>query len=208
MIRSKAVKKYQKYFHNGDRSGIFELLAQEYHIKKALYPGSYIHITPSFYFPTTVYIDNSKKATDFFEDKGIYKFISKNRGYQELPKVIFHYADYNSDFEENPKSFDLLISQHVAFVSQSCKKYLKTGGILMANNSHGDASMAFIDTDYEFIAVIHRENRSYYLTDKNLEKYFIPRNSEIELSKDYLEQINRGIEYTKIASSYIFKNLV
>ncbi|MFX0037200.1 MAG: hypothetical protein ACFE9I_16330 [Candidatus Hermodarchaeota archaeon] len=40
---------------------------------------------------------------------------------------------------------------YAGFVSQSCKEYLKVGGILLTNNSHGNASMAYIDDDYQFI---------------------------------------------------------
>ena len=34
------------------------------------------------------------------------------------------------------------------------ERYLKVGGILAVNNSHGDAGLASIDPDYEFIGVI------------------------------------------------------
>ena len=58
---------------------------------------------------------------------------------------------YTAGFAEAEKSFDLLISQYAGFVSQHCKKYLKIGGILLVNNSHGDASMAKLDDDYKFV---------------------------------------------------------
>jgi hypothetical protein len=41
-------------------------------------------------------------------------------------------------------------------VSESCKKYLRKGAVLVANNSYGDASLASIDKDYRLIAAIQQ----------------------------------------------------
>ena len=47
---------------------------------------------------------------------------------------------------------------------------------MLANNSHGDASMASIDTDYEFIGVLRRKSdEKYTFSDKNLGSYFITK---------------------------------
>ena len=184
---------------------MFEILVKKYHIESAIYPGSYIHIAPSFYIPITVYIDSFKKTKDLFSDKGIFEFINKNRRYTQQPVIRFHYKDYNSDIGEKLGNFDLLISQYAGFISQCCKKYLRQGGILIANNSHGDASMAYIDEDFEFIGAMYRSNRQYRLTEKNLDKYFIPKKSEFKITKAYLEKIQRAVGYTKTASTYIFR---
>ena len=100
--------------------------------------------------------------------------ISKKKTYDT--DAVFHFisSDYSQPLDFKEKSYDLLISQYAGFVSQACKKYLKTGGILLANNSHGDAGMAFIDDDYEFIAAVYVKGGSYHITDRNLGSYFIP----------------------------------
>jgi len=67
--------------------------------------------------------------------------------------------------------------------------------------------MAYLDDDYEFIGVIYRSNQHYRLTEKNLDKYFIPKKSDLKVTKSYLENIQRGVGYTKTASAYIFRNL-
>lgn len=203
--KTNAVQQYTQHFHNGDRRGMFKLLVDHYGLQSALYPGSYIHIAPSLYMPTTVYIDSYKKAEDFFKDRTIYEFISKNRVYKEIPIVRYHQSNYNLEFGEKFENFDLLISLYAGFVSQSCKKYLKKEGILLSNNSHGDAGMAYLDKDFEFIAVIYRSNGQYRLTHKNLDKYFIPKKAELNVTKDYLEKIQRGVGYTKTASAYVFR---
>lgn len=199
-----AIQQYKQYFHNGDRREIFKLLVDHYGIQHAIYPGSYIDIAPSFYIPTTVYIDSFKKTNNFFNDKTIFEYISKNRVYNESPNLRYHYSDYNLDFGEEVENFDLLISLYAGFVSQVCKKYLKQDGILLVNNSHGDASMAYLDSDYEFSAVIYRSNRQYRLTYKNLNKYFIPKKPDLQITKEYIKKIGRGIGYTKSASAYVF----
>jgi len=75
---------------------------------------------------------------------------------------------------------------------------------LVANDSHGDASMALIDNDFEFFGVIYYSNKVYRLTKKNLDKYFIPKKQNVQITKDYLMKTNKGIPYTKTASAYLF----
>lgn len=53
---------------------------------------------------------------------------------------------------------DLIISQYAGFVGQATKVYLKKGGILLCNDSHGDATLAYCDSDYEFVGVINLNN--------------------------------------------------
>jgi hypothetical protein len=207
ILNHNAIQEYSKYFHNGDRREIYKLLVDNYRIENAIYPGSYIDIAPSFYIRTTVYIDSFKKTNKFFADKSIYDFIAKNQAYRGKTVIRYHNADYTLDFGEKQESFDLLISQYAGFVSQSCKRYLKQKGILLANNSHGDASMAYLDKDFEFIAVIYKSNRLYRLTSKNLDKYFIPKKPELTITKEYLKKLGRGIGYTKTASAYVFRKI-
>jgi len=101
----------------------------------------------------------------------------------------------------------LLISQYAGFVSQYCKKYLKPGGLLVANNSHGDASMASLDRSFEFIAVIYYSNKTYRFTTRSLDQYFIPKKKNFKVTKEHLEKSMKGIGYTKTASAYLFKKI-
>jgi hypothetical protein len=128
----------------------------------------------------------------------------ENKKYEEKPIIRFYPTDYKQSVDEKEKSFDLLLSQYAGFISKHCKRYLKIGGILLANNSHGDASMASIDNDYQFIAVINLRNKKYYYSQKNLKDYFIPK-KEMIITEEYLEKRQRGIGYTKSASLYLFK---
>jgi len=133
-----AIKQYQDYEEKMKRAALFKEL-KRFPIKKALYPGSYIHISPSFYFPEVVYVDNDRKAKRFFTHQSIFAFIEENRTYSEKSIVRFHGQDYLEEISEEKNSFDLLISQYAGFISQHCKHYLRPQGYLLANNSHGDA---------------------------------------------------------------------
>ncbi len=208
MEKGKALSLYTKYFVDRDfeRLELFLIIGEKFRIKSALYPGSFVHITPSFVFPKVVYVDSYKKANDFFSDPSVVDFISKNKIYKKKPSISFHFKDYMKDIGEPRESFDLLISQYAGFVSQYCKKYLKIGGLLLANNSHGDASMASIDKSYEFIGVLNKKKDKYSFSDKNLELYFIPK-KPVEITKDYLKKIQRGVGYTKSATNYLFRRV-
>lgn len=197
---------YKKYHidREDERLGLFTVLADKFKIKSALYPGSFVHITPSFVIPKVVYVDNYKKTKKLFSDPIIYEFISKKKLYKEEAVIAFHFKNYQKDIEEPKESFDLLISQYAGFISLYCKQYLKVGGFLVANNSHGDASMTFLDKDYRFIGVFNkRSGNKYTFSDKNLNTYFIPKKPR-EITREYLLKTQKGIGYTKSPASYLF----
>lgn len=200
---------YKKYHTDRDdeRLGLFLEIAGKFNISNVIYPGSFVHITPSFVFPKVIYVDSYKKAKVFFDDPSVYEYICKNKIYQDKPVVRFYLKNYTGNIDEPEKSFDLLISQYAGFISQGSKKYLKVGGILLANNSHGDAGMASIDKDYKFIGTINkRSGGKYKFSDKNLNEYFIPK-KHIVITKKYLEKIKKGIGYTRYAADYVFRRV-
>lgn len=199
---------YKEYFVDRDfeRQGLFQLLAEQCRVERALYPGSFVHVTPSFVFPVVTYVDTDKRTLKFFENPGLMDFIAKWKIYPQSPKITFHPVDYRNPIDEENKSYDLLISQYAGFVSQHCKQYLKINGYLLVNNSHGDASMASIDRDYELMAVIHHQNGHYQMSKKNLDTYFVPKKA-IQVTKDFLEKTQKGIGYKKVAYSYLFQRV-
>lgn len=201
-------KLYKQYFIDRDfeRLGLFKLLAEKYGIERALYPGSFAHITPSFVFPSVVYVDSDKPAKKFFEDASLQAFIDERKIYPQKAKFTFHAQDYQNEINEPEQSFDLVISQYAGFVSQFGKRYLKIGGLVLANNSHGDASMMRLDKDYQFVAVADQNKGKYRLSEKDLDAYFIPK-SKAGVTKEYLEKTQRGVGYKKSADVYIFKRI-
>mgnify|MGYP000026062657 CR=1 FL=1 len=187
--------------------GLFRELNTKFHIEKVLYPGSHVHITPSLIFSNVIYADSFKNTYKFFQAQDTIEFIKKNREYLEEPIIHFYQQDYRKPFKDLEIEFDLVISQYAGFVGQASKKYLKNGGILVCNNSHGDASMTSLDTDFELIAIYNRRaDEKFSISEKNLANYLIPKNG-IQPTKEKLLKSMQGIAYTKSPSGYIFKKI-
>jgi len=204
-----SVEKFYNRYYAGKkaRSGLFETLAEWRQPKKVLYPGSFIHVTASFIFFSVVYVDNDKNAKRFFAKMDdVVSLVNRYKTYAEKPNLVFHDSNYENDIEEAEGSFDLLISLYAGFVSKPCKRYLRNGGILAANDSHGDASLSSIDPDYELIGVIQGEDDHLRVIEDNLKAYFKPK-KQIEVTEELLRKLKRGISYTKTARAYLFKRV-
>ena len=208
MKKGKALSFSKKYHidRTDERLGQFLLLANRFNIKSALYPGSFVHITPSFVFPKVVYVDSNRQARDFFKDPSVHEFISNKKLYSEDSIISFHHKDYRKNIGEPPESFDLLISQYAGFIADVCKPYLREGGYLLVNNSHGDAGMASLDSDYQLIAAVHRRKGKYLLSTVTLDDYFIPK-KDLRVTREMLLERGKGVGYTKTAPLYLFQKV-
>ncbi len=93
-----------------------------------------------------------------FNDEKLIPFINKYKEYKTNPEVEFIKKDFAKKVFNNSERFDLLISLYAGLISMYCKENLKINGILVTNNSHGDASIAFTDNCYKLIGVFKRKN--------------------------------------------------
>ena len=204
-METNAFALYHKYHLDraDERFGMFESLAKHFSIERVLYPGSFVHVTPSFIFPKVTYVDMEQRAKQFFATPELQQLISERKIYSQEAQVQFHHQDNVKHLPECDESFELLISQYAGFVSQYCRRYLKIGGWLLANNSHGDASMAYLDDDYELVGVVNRRSDKFSFHVNKLEGYFVPK-KDVPITKEYLEKIQRGIGYQKSAFAYVF----
>ena len=199
-------KLYQKYYiDKGDeRRGLFKALTAQFEIHRGIYPGSFVHITPSFSIREMMYIDSDKRVHRFFHSKSAKEYVEENKEYGGPARFTGLQADFTGDIDVPPGYYDTLFSFYSGFVSQACKKYLKGKGILIANNSHGDASIAFTDPDYELIGAIHPKGSRFSITDKDLDQYFRKRDgSPIDVEK--VLKTMTGEKFTKTAYAYIFR---
>jgi len=199
--------KYTKSFTNRryTRLSLFEQLRDRYGIRKALYLGSYIHITPSLVFSEVVYVDSFKKTKKLIESQEASDFITSHKSYQEDARVKYIEEDYTKPLDI-ATDFELLISQYCGFASQAGKKYVKPGGLLLANNSHGDASMAYLDKDFALIAVANNTQDVWHISDHDLDSYFVPKKGK-HPTKVEVEQSGRGVDYKKTADDYLFRKV-
>lgn len=197
------IQEYKEYTKKvGNRKNLYKVVVEEYEIQSAVYPGSHIDITPSLLIPKVTYIDNFKGAIKFFKNKNdIENYLEENKKYSTSCEIDFIGQDYREDL--NLKKVDLIISQYAGFVGQDTKEYLKKGGILLCNDSHGDATLAYEDPDYEFIGIIQSGNK---IQKSKLRNYFkLPKDREIDIKKVKAEM--KGPKYKKKAQNYFFQKV-
>lgn len=197
---NKTIDTYLDYAQKiGDRRSIYAIVVETFNIKSALYAGSHIDISPSFLIPKVIYVDNFKGSVKFFKDlKTITAYIEANKAYKEKSYFKFINQDYNLPLKIEP--FDLIISQYAGFVGQAVKAYLKSGGILLCNDSHGDATLARFDNDYKLIGVIDKNNK---IVTSDLDSYFVlSKNKEIDLN--FVKEKMKGLKYQVVANNYLF----
>lgn len=198
---------YKKYNVDKDYTsiGLFRALKERFTIKKVFYPGCYAHITPSLVFSDVTYADSFRNTYKFFDNPNTLEYIKSKKEYAEEPIIQFYQQDYNKEFTRLTREFDVIISQYAGFVGQATKSYLKKGGILVCNDSHGDASLAALDSDYLFIGVYSRNaDDDFTISNNNLHEYFHTKNG-IKPTKEKVLQFMKGIAYTKKPSGYIFQ---
>lgn len=197
---------YKQFFVDkaDERVDLFRKIADQFDVSSALYPGSFVQVSPSFVIPRVVYVDNDRRIDRFFSDPLLLDYVRSRKEYEAEPQVVAHHQSYEKEIAEQLESFDLLISQYAGFISPACKKYLRIGGVLLANDSHGDASMAQLDQGLEFIGVVNRRGDIFSIKGSGLDEYFVPKR-DIVIDEASLRQTNRGPAYTKWASGYLFR---
>ncbi len=101
-------------------------------------------------------------------------------------------------------SVNLLISLYAGLVWDHCSRYLAWGGLLLANTSHGDASVAALDPRLDLVATVHHRGDTYRLDEQRLGDYLVPKKPE-SADADLIRQGGRGIAYTRTAFAYVFR---
>lgn len=135
----------------GDRSGLFAALLRTWAPPRALYPGSYLDLSPSTAIASATYVDTDRRAARFFVDQQkVEAELAGRTGAGAGAEVTFLNADYTTALPLRTAGFDLLISLYAGLVLDHCRQYLTPGGLLLANTSHGDASLAAFDPRDEY----------------------------------------------------------
>lgn len=190
--------------HEGDRQRFFQTVVAVTGDTSVLYPGSFVDVAPSFFFDNAIYVDKDTQAARFFADSaGVDEIISRNRVSPSKAAWRFISSDYQTELDVPDRSVGLLISLYAGFVSEHCTRYLRPGGWLLVNSSHGDAAMTSIDDRYRLAAVINANAGRYRATDRDLDTYMIPKRPT-KITSQFLHDHGRGIAYTKSPFAYLF----
>lgn len=177
----------KRYVYTGtDRLHRFRILKQNYTITSVIYPGSFIHITPSLVFPITTYIDTDDETRDFFYDPAVFRYIEQNRAYTDMPKVTFYHADYRTIISDELQRYDLLISQHAGPVSSHCIDYLIKDGILLVERDNDDEVNALQNERLILTGCFRKVKGNTHMPEKLL-NYYLLRRSRDTLFREYLD---------------------
>ncbi len=204
---------YAKYHvdRKDERRDLFRILREDFGCTSGMYPGCYVHITPSFYLPRMIYVDTDRRAHHFFHSGAASRLVRAEKVYEGEPEIQFYSQDYTKPLPVTGQRVDVLISQYAGFVSDACARYLRSGGLLIANDSHGDAGLANTDPSFELIAVIHRRGEQFHLQNDRLDEYFVrsrrrdlPERSDL---REYLKALGRGLRYASSADDYLFRKV-
>lgn len=207
-MQDRIAREYRKYYAgiNFERAGLFELIKDEYGCTTALYPGSSIHITPSFYFQQLVYVDISEKAKEFFSHiEGVREFVEGSRKYSQKPFIRFIDSDYTKPLPVRENSFDLLISLYAPAITASCSKYVKKGGIILTNNHLGDVLAAALDEGLELQALIRKKGKKYEIGKPDERILRDAGSHDVQIGN--MRRTNTGIEYRDTELYYILTKI-
>ena len=187
----------------GDRSGLFAAIMDAWAPTRALYPGCYLDLSPSTAIPSVTYVDTDKRAARYFADERLVAAELEGRTRPGAgSEVCFLQADYTTPLPLD--RFDLVISLFAGLVWDHCRQHLAPGGLLLANASHGDASLAALDPDLDLVAAVQHVGDRYRLDTEGLEGYLQPKRPETA-DPDLIRRAGRGIAYTRPAFAYVFR---
>ena len=109
--------------HDGghDLLWAFRLVAENSGCCRALYPGSYLHVTPSLVFPEVFYVDSTKGIGSALADPALLEYVNTHKDYSEDAVIRCCEEDYRTlrlaQDGEPEDAFDLLISLNAGFIS-------------------------------------------------------------------------------------------
>jgi hypothetical protein len=146
-----------------------------------------------------------RRAAQFFSDiDGVEAIVTADQVDGRPRRIRFLAGDYREPLAVPDGSVDLLVSLYAGFVSEHCTRYLRPGGWLLVNPSHGDAAMASIDSRYQLVGVVKSRGGDYRVDVDDLDQYLIPKKQQ-DITPALLHELNRGVAYTKSPFAYLFQ---
>ncbi len=206
-VRKATTDAYQTRYASLDfeRGGLFECIRDQFDPREVLYPGCSVHLTPAFYFPGVVFVDNDPAVQAFFADPApLLDLIKRNRRYRQMPRIQFLGRDFRRPLPLRAGRFDLLLALFTGGVARSCAKYLAEGGLLITNNHRRDAAEAARMSALSPLGVIRIHKGKYQFME----------NAAVEIpdatpaggaDKEYLRDSGRGLKYVEGEMYYLFR---
>lgn len=118
--------------HGLERTGLFACLRKTFPAAEAVaYPGSSIHLAPSFVFRNVTYIDRMETTIRFFRHTDeVRAYVNTRKTYREEPRIRFHALDYSVIPDGMKDSFDLAFALYAPGALPAAAALVKPGGIV------------------------------------------------------------------------------
>jgi hypothetical protein len=198
---------YQKQYVDLDfeRGGLFEVIQKAFQPVEVLYPGCSVHLTPAFYFPHVVFVDQAPAASAFFSDRElVLDLVNRHRKYRRTPYVRFIAQDFTQPLPLAGSRFDLLLALYTGGVSKACTSYLKVGGVLVTNDHQDDALEAAQHSGLARIGVIGKQGDRYAFGSADPGEGLQRRAGR---RRRYLRRARGGFEYIDEERYHVFRKV-
>ena len=213
----RALRTYLSRYRNKDDGKhdllwAFRLIRENFGCRRVLYPGSYLHITPSLVFPEVCYVDSVKGIGQDMAATVLLEYVNIHKDYTEDAVIRCWEEDYRSFTGEPTGSFDLLVSLNAGFISQHCRHFLKPGGFLLANNGHYDAARAYVDPCYRLVGAFDGGSLLLESSYPNLSSHFRTAKGEaltLEMVEADAKRPPSGARYmpSREMEAYLFQRI-
>ena len=173
------LREYRETGHSRhhDLLAVFRAVRHLIGVQRVVYPGSYVHFTPSLVFPHVYYLDSVKGFGVAMQCSDLTTWLEAHKEYTEPVAITAIENAYTGIPRALMAGFGLMVSLNAGPVSQECKPLLAPGGHLLANDGHYDAARAQMDTDYTLVASLNGEG-AVEADDEELRTYFVSKQGQ------------------------------
>ena len=171
------LRDFRESRHNDDLIAVFRAVRDLIGVQRVVYPGSYVHLTPSLVFPSVCYVDSVKGFGAALQSEDLAPWLDAHKEYPEPVEFTAIETAYNRIPSSLHAGFGLMISLNAGAISQECKPLLSPGAHLLANDGHYDAARAHVDADYTLVAALSADG-AYETSEEALRGYFVSKQGQ------------------------------
>ena len=178
-------------------------------VQCVVYPGSYVHFTPSLVFPRVCYVDSVKGFGAAMRSDDLAPWLEAHKEYAEPVELTAIETTYNRIPSALLAGFGLMISLNAGAISQECKPLLSPGAHLLANDGHYDAARAHVDSDYTLVAALSADG-AYETGEEALNGYFVSKQGKPLTPEMLAENAQRSpskarYKMARTANAFLFR---